>query len=1252
MSDQASPQSPAAPFAQEGHPSGVSRRALMQSGGVLSLATLLASPLFATAASAQTPNTRHRPKHGKHGKHGAHAKRGKAAGARLGAQAGTFSVLPYQIQASAELTEDYFITTQVMVTPQDRLLPFTAPSGQTEAVLFSSSSGTVSHILRDASQQSGWATATINATDPYGEVGGKIADAAVLTGTDGTVILACRQQVEGSVADEGLAFYTVDASGIWSFVDLAAGEYTFAAPQSAPLGAHLDVTGVPAFYLRATGGQVQLVTVPDEIAHSTKVESFAGIDYSDIALMWNPSQTPSAPAGGQAVVLRSDGTLYSYPQTTATGFDIAAGQPMSGDGEFVESLIWAGMPEDPKALFPLAVFQDRDGSLVYSNQLGNPQALITDFGDYAGPGHAATWRTNGLYSFAFLDQGGLISLITGYQDTVTFTDPIPLQKDVSQIFSLPSEAAQDTLFMSMAADFSLQVLTKDSTGAWSQHGIYQPPADQSTITEVESYRVRAQLIDANGVGVPAGQVQITSDRLIGMWLPTGNVALEPGVPQTVTVDASGWIKFAMPADELDSAVLTVQALDSSGKPTNDPFTITPDTDVRAFLAGTDKLAEVGTLNGAALLQARDANGNVLFPNLQGDEGNAAQAVNTLTALANAGLGNAPAGPTAMRSLHATVDASGVQVRTSRRAGAYSLSIPKGKMAEESVDDWWDSVKHDADAVFHALRHGVITATQTVVNWSEDAGQWIVNMTVDVGNGVLHAFNWVVKTFRDAVNAISGFFHTLGADIKAVIDWIKRHVLDALKGAEANAKVIEALIAQVPAAMHTAIGSIRTRTDDFFVGIEGDVKTKFAEFAKSIGDTTFGDQAPAPETDYTGGNLHPKDDPGVQLINLQPLMWLFDKVEEVMAHFGGPDYTADYDQVIADLTDDFGLTLKVVGDLFGVIFDVYGAVLTHEELNEVVLSDLFNKSYDLIEDTLKLLDKVTDTLLDMADTATDVISGLLSYEYDYIPLIGGLLAKIGFNDKVKMQHLVALLAAYPATIMCNETYGGPLFPASSQSGPLGALADDHVDGWGVGLNFSSCAVQGIWTVVDASADLAAAASYGGAAPVTPQFLGMLDIVCPLALFALQWPSPASADGDTNPPFTIANDGASAVVQPFLVVTGLAPTIATIFAKGVTPKEDKNNVMGEQVVPWLTAISGFANCVLGFEWDEVAGSPWWDVLNAVLCNLSYMTAPLATTEMAAESDGATLVAKLLVDAFSGFGACVPMFVDGTHAAGVSL
>jgi hypothetical protein len=63
------------------------------------------------------------------------------------------------VQSRCVLSEDYFLTDQVIMNPGDMVRPFVRADGTIEALLLSG--GVVSHLSRSATAASGWA-----ATEP------------------------------------------------------------------------------------------------------------------------------------------------------------------------------------------------------------------------------------------------------------------------------------------------------------------------------------------------------------------------------------------------------------------------------------------------------------------------------------------------------------------------------------------------------------------------------------------------------------------------------------------------------------------------------------------------------------------------------------------------------------------------------------------------------------------------------------------------------------------------------------------------------------------------------------------------------------------------------------------------------------------------------------------------------------------------------------------------------------------------------
>ena len=93
---------------------------------------------------------------------------------------------PYYMQASCELSEDYFLTDDVIIVDGDRIMPFSVVDSFTgvaavEALVLSS--GQLSHLYPDPAAVSGWSFTPV--TTPYDFV----SDAAVVGGEFGAQLM-------------------------------------------------------------------------------------------------------------------------------------------------------------------------------------------------------------------------------------------------------------------------------------------------------------------------------------------------------------------------------------------------------------------------------------------------------------------------------------------------------------------------------------------------------------------------------------------------------------------------------------------------------------------------------------------------------------------------------------------------------------------------------------------------------------------------------------------------------------------------------------------------------------------------------------------------------------------------------------------------------------------------------------------------------------------------------------------------------
>ena len=601
-----------------------------------------------------------------------------------------------------------------------------------------------------------------------------------------------------------------------------------------------------------------------------------GLAIENTVVLYDPGQVPDGTATGFAVVLTSDGQISTYNQAGPVSF---SGQAASVLPTAAAALLWAYTTPGSTTGQPAILWQNENGIVGFQEETGAWNFTGFTYGSSAGDGQVAAWRLNGAYTFTFLDNGlaQVVSEIPGTGPGISWTAPIPLAGGFEKIYSLPADPAEATLF-AVDAGQTLSVLTKDPALGWTQTQVHQ---DGARLQPVTSWQTQISVLDANNNGVAGGKVQMTADRPAGLWQADGSTVLTPASPVTMTADGSGRIIASIPAQELDTAVLTAQALDSTGQPTGQPFTITPDIDVQNFLAGTHSLTDIGKLTSDALTTATipvdpanpDGPQTTVFPNLTSD--GAGPVVQALNHVATLGLQPKVAG--AVQSAMFDLTTTPPTFQTSPNpAGFDSLRGQLGAI------DWWDSAKNDVESAFHGLRHGVLKFKRMVSSWEADTEQWVVSLTVDIGDGIDNVMTYVISDVKTAIHAISSFFNALGADIKTAWEWLKHNVLSLLKEAATNATVIASLLSEGITQFTNVLSTIEKASDTFFTDQEANVAAEVQKLENDLGDATPGGAAPPPApTSDTGANI--VDDliktgtDVVKILQKSPGWWLYNKI---------------------------------------------------------------------------------------------------------------------------------------------------------------------------------------------------------------------------------------------------------------------------------------------------------------------------------------------------------------------------------------
>ena len=1189
---------------------------------------------------------------------------------------------PYSIEASCDLSEDYFLTNEVIIVDGDRIMPFSVvdPFSGTVTVeaLVLSAVGQLSHLYPDAAATSGWSYTGLKTPFDF------VSDAAVVGGGFGGQLMVTgpRSLPAPPGATAAAAWLTRVGPGDWSV-----GRTGTVPERIGPLSAGVSREG-PYWYgwVPSQAGTMDQFSLSLYDARNAGTEMLTlgwsaqmGLAIENTVVLYDPGQVPDGTPTGFAVVLTSDKQISTYNQAGPASF--------SGQANVLPTdaaaLLWAYSTPGSITGQPAILWQNENGIVGFQDENGALNFTGFTYGSPAGDGQVAAWKLNGAYTFTFLNDGvaQVVSEIPGTGSGISWTAPIPLVGGFEKVYSLPTDPTQGTLFAVDAAQ-ALNVLTKDPTVGWTQTQVHQ---DGASLQPVTSWRVQISVLDANRAGVAAGQIQLSTDRPAGCWQASGSTILTPAAPVALAADSGGKITVSIPAEELDTAVLTAQALDSTGQPSGPPLVITPNIDVQNFLAGQGSLTGKGTLTGGgsqpgqALLNAQNTSWDAttqayvssgpLLPKLtSAGAGAVAQALNHVASL---GLGYQPSSGTDVQSVSFDLT-PGVTPAFQSSTDPNAFSSLSGTLGDTN---WWDSAKNDAESAFHGLRHGVITFKHMVSSWDKDAEHWVVNLTVDIGDGIDNLMTYVISDLKTAIHAISSFFQALGADLKHAWEWLKHFVLGVIRDADINAKVLQGWFGSLSTAGIQILDNLEARTDTFFQDQETKVAAQIQTWMGDVETMLFGQVAPTPAPAAgTGGDdsnlAFTAAEDFFKFMGHSPAGWLWHKIMSHIQPMSSDSLHVD-PSMSQSLPTDLNNILKAAAattkDLGTTLSDGLKTFITADGVKQANIGQLFSDVTKLTDDALVLLDKVADTVLDLIKDFLTSLDDLLTSEFE-LPVIGEILELAGINDFTpSISRVISLIVAYPATLLHNLWAGeGPMFDfdddSQTRSAP-GLLGRGAADKNGFGLDLAAGVVQFLWAGIDVAIDMLALPGKSESSfQAAGDALNVIDFVLPAFMTILQWPTPWNA---TKTPIPCSNwDFSDATLWgehnnfiPGIIISTIAPWWAqgaTFIWSKTEPDADTGDAefFNDLVTPFLQYLAAVVNIVLGTWWQyDNSHASKTDQANAILDwvipNLSYYDSPLGIEELADETEGATSLAKLVIDLVANYGATAFCFQQAVAA-----
>lgn len=1178
---------------------------------------------------------------------------------------------PYSLQASCELSEDHFLTSDLIIGTGDEVIPFVNPYTHViEAIVFSrTGSGSVYHLQRDPSATTGWTPVVINFS-------GNVANPTnvAVAGNASAVYML----VFGTPDNEpgGPVWLTqLDSATSWdggynaSYDDLGFDDLQIDASTLGQFKGGIDQGGNCYFYASGTNTGLQQTYLLSWIAATAasgdvNYQLLQSLDssllaISDYIVLFDTTTGPKPV--GYSLILTTDNFLNVYAEIPYS--DQATPQfsdsPLTDWGaEDVTALLWAWVTDESSGA-PGYAYQTASETWFVAGDGGDPQSVLDK--PAAAANSVAVW-TGDQDVVNLIDSNSILNTILQKPDG-SWQAPIPTMQGapaaineavqgLAGIFSVPTDPSQSTLF-AIGLDESLSVLSLDESG-WTQRLVRTDGAQQ---LEIDSYRTQISLLDANGVPVAGGQAQIATDRPVGFWQPSGGSFVTPAAPVTLTADNKGEIAFSVPAEELDCAVLTVQALDPNSKPTGSPLTVTTDYDVRSFLQGTGTLTDIGPLSGNALLQAKNSSGEDLFPGLTGLSGDAqTQALTGTTTALNqfmvAGQNTtAKPGPTEISMVELTMNGNVPAVTPTTGLSGY---------ASKGVDLTL-SIGHLFDTIGHALRHGVAKLASLTVQWSDDIAGWVVSLGAEIAGVVQNFTNLVITDIKDAFHAVGAFFQALGADILEALQWLKHNVLDLLKAAWANAQTLATFIGSAPAAFAAQVQQLEFSADNFFTGLESDTTALISKGYTAVTGMTLGSPAPQPtpsapgDTGSTSSQSKLLKDVGEfsKVINDTPGKWLLDKITKDMppvVSLGMPTLPpANYETYLEDLTEAWNNGSTAVSDLLDTMkawTNLFGQ--TKQSALAANLATLFTDMNGAAVNFLEFCDDVAKFVLDVAIQALEDFGTFLTTKFGIVSstsLLGQLLDLLGINIMMSLAEITGLIVAFPATLVSEIVGNGKTMPALpalpveavGATGYQPALGgeSDTVQLW---LGILGGTTQVFWGLADIIGDLQTFAGDDGERGEQSGAIDIIDIVCPIFESGFLFPLPLDQKLERQ-------------LVPPIIFTALLPSIFGILSLTSWPKlagkisqlpDGVGDVISDYVGPFIQAFAGAANTALSVAFQVENGDTVpTDIAGTVLGDLSFTLAVFGALWLNATTEDIPVIVKMVVDAIANVGAAVCIY-----------
>ncbi len=945
---------------------------------------------------------------------------------------------PYLLTHDSTLSEDYFLSSEVVETPDATVYPVIRSDGSQAAILVSGADGTsatlVSHDPSGASQ-TGYVHVTVGM---YAGAGGIFGAAA---GPGQTIYV-------GSMNNNNVYISHVNPQGQVTPEDIVTMPTDYYAVEATFI---TDTAGRVRALVYATstkGPSSSRLVLFDPVTKETTDLPIAPISPEFQGGFENMTFAAGPPSGGAVCGVVASQTLALGLVYGRTSVQVTTIRGISSATVLAPPILTPNPPH-PEQVAAVLYSDGTNAQVIVcdanGNVIGSPLALLSAPGLTPGTLGDAAW---------FQDATGLITcyVLAGevlYLQTIDLTaptpvsTPIPIEQNVNALYLPERGLTADTALLiakdsvSVVGDWALSSLSRRTTGAWVSTPIQM---DSPTTYQVDTYRTMLTVTDSTGAPVRDYPISVTSTLDALAFQPTGAKPLPAGVAVSLTTDSWGQLCLATPATALYASSLAVSW--GSGHGTTDTVTVNPDAELHGFLAG----GATGLNSYSSVTDALTQNSGAgkALTNLSASS--ADDVAKAITAAMKAG--QAPTNPGASTPFTLT----GLDTSTPTHKSSVDHSLLVGD------SDWWDRVKHDVESVWTAIERGIAKVSSMISEFDTALGQWTVSLVIAIDKYVTAKITYAIKDLRSAVVAIHGIFQALGADIVAAIKFLRTLVSEIMKDASVIAELLYGWLVLNPAKPDEGLGRALTELKSAKATVNADlakaekqlvagITNMFAEVGKSTTSTAMksdtSGRSTSARSSVKSSYLHEKtrstsvpDRPPSQS-SVAAASAIGDQVANHSATGSLHSSIKSKLPVTADPHDALDLTLGVIGDVLVALVD------------------------DLITVAKDVLDGLLDILVDLVTAISDALSESL----DDLPLIGGLLKALGVSTDLTLGRLICYVVGFGAAALGDLFFGGRPWLPQTLSSPRtshreGTLQTTDVDVWGVVLDLVTATVNGL------------------------------------------------------------------------------------------------------------------------------------------------------------------------------------------------